>query len=262
MNVAASLLVAPIGRTGRSTTAAGSDQNLQTVGDQGGLLSEIRAAADGGADLIVLPQLSFSPYFPANRNREALELGERFPSKPMAAAREAARDSWLAASGYECKGEGVFYVRGELGSGSAGCHLVQQQHRIEAATGRYEQMFFSPGHTGRAVAESPWGAVGMLIGADVREIGSWTELLNLGASLVLASVSETADSWRGTCSIAAGLATVYGIALVLVNRSPADDEPDFAGGSLVVDPDGQEIAAGADGLFPLESFVTSARREV
>lgn len=247
MNRAASLKLALIGATGPVSSGPVS----AGTGD-GGPLTEIGTASGRGVDLVLLPQLSFSPYFPAKRDREALELGERLPSKQMRAALEAAGDCFLAGSVYECVGEGVFYVRGELGSRSEGCLLGERQRRPEASRGRYEQMFFSPGHGPRSVAELPWGRTGLLIGADLREIGAWTELSRLGAQVVLGSVSEDQDGWARTARIAAGLAAVNGVALGLVNRAPSEAEPEFAGGALVIDQAGREIAADADGFFNLE----------
>ncbi|HTU14767.1 MAG TPA: hypothetical protein VMF31_06190 [Solirubrobacterales bacterium] len=247
MNRAASLKLALIGATGPVSAGPVSAD----AGD-GGPLTEIGSASGRGADLVLLPQLSFSPYFPARRDREALELGERLPSKQMRTALDAAGDCLIAASVYECVGEGVFYVRGELGSRAEGCLLAERQHRPEAGRGRYEQMFFSPGHGPRSVAGLPWGATGLLVGADLREIDAWSELSRLGARLVLGSVSEDRDGWARTTRIAAGLAAVNGIALALVNRAPSEGEPGFAGGGLVVDGVGREIAPDADGLFNLE----------
>jgi len=242
LSESADIRIAPIGITGRPTP----DGN-----DASGLLDAIGAAAEAGADLVLLPQLSFSLYFPALRDREGLELGERFPSPRMSAARDAAAGSLLAATAYECEGEGVFYVTGELGSAAGGTVLSQRQHHPEAAVGRYEQMFFSPGHEERTVVGLPWGRTGMLIGQDARCPNAWADLKRAGAELVLVAVSETADGWQGTRRIASGFSTVHGIPVCAVNRAPAPDEPDFAGGSFACDSSGSEVTADQNGLVVL-----------
>jgi N-carbamoylputrescine amidase len=238
----ADIRIAPVELTGRPASD-GSDAS--------GLLDAIAAAAKAGADLVLLPQLSFSLYFPALRDRGALELGERFPSPRMSAARQAATGAWLAASAYECVGEGVFYVTGELGSTSEGTVLTQRQHHIEAEAGRFEQMFISPGHEERSVARLPWGRTAMLVGADARCPAAWAELGRAGAGLVLVSVSETADGWHGIRRVAAGFSTIHGIAVCAVNRAPAPDEPDFAGGAFACDATGNEVTVDQSGLFHL-----------
>jgi len=242
LSESADIRIAPIGVTGRPAPVGN---------DAGGLLDAIGAAAEAGADLVLLPQLSFSLYFPALRDREGLELGERFPSPRMSSARQAAAGAWLAASAYECVGEGVFYVTGELGSEAEGTALTQRQHHVEAGAGRFEQMFISPGHEERSVARLPWGTTALLIGADARCPSAWTDLSRAGAGLVLVSVSETADGWQGIRRVAAGFSTIHGIAVCAVNRVPAPDEPDFAGGVFACDAGGNEVTAGQDGLVPL-----------
>lgn len=242
MSDSADIRIAPIGATGRPA----SDGT-----DASGLLDEIGAAAEAGADLVLLPQLSFSPYFPAHRDRVGLELGERLPSPRMSAARQAAKGAWLAASAYECVGEGVFYVTGELGSTDEGTALTQRQHHPEAAVGRFEQMFFSPGHEERAVAALPWGWTGMLVGQDACCPDAWADLKRAGAELILISVSESADGWQGVCRVASGFSAVHRISVCAVNRAAAPDEPDFAGGSFACDSRGHEAVADQNGLFPL-----------
>mgnify|MGYP001002002814 CR=1 FL=1 len=231
--------VAPLGVAGPVTEGAGDG------------LRPIAAAAAAGADLILLPQLSFAPYFPARRDRGGLELGERLPSGSMRAALEAAGASHLAASVYECVGEGVFYARGQLGTGADGVLLADRQRRVEAGRGRYEQMFFSPGFGPRAVADLPWGRTGLLVGADVREPSAWAELAAAGAALAVAGVSEPAERWGSTRGIAAGLAAAHGVAVALVNRAPSEAEPGFAGGELIADAAGGEPTAGEGGIYEL-----------
>lgn len=242
MSETSEIRIAPLSTTGR--LAAGGE-------DQGGLLDEIGALSETGVDLVLLPQLSFSLYFPAIRDREALELGERFPSSRMSAAREAAAGAWLAASAYECVGEGVFYVSGELGSSEQGTVLTQRQQRIEAKPGRFEQMFFSPGHDERRVAELPWGKTAMLIGADTRDPDAWNELARLGTDLVLVSVSENAEGWEQVRCACQGFSTVHGFSVCAVNRAPAEDEPGFAGGSFACDAAGRELTADVNGRYAM-----------
>lgn len=241
MSAATTLRVAPIGNAGRLSDQPGDD----------GTLGEITAASGRGAGLILLPQLSFSPYFPVERNREMLEMGERLPSGSMRRAMEAAGDSYLAASVYECVGEGVFYVRGELRSRTDGCLLADRQRRVEAGPGRYEQMFFSPGFGERTVAALPWGLTGMLLGADVRTAEAWSELGAAGARLILGAVSEPVESWEATKRIAAGLASAAGVAVAVANRGPSEAEPDFPGGALVAGGDGIELDPDQHGMYEL-----------
>ena len=102
------------------------------------------------------------------------------------------------------------------------------------------------------MVETPWGKVALLIGADVREVAAWQELSGLGAKFVVAAVSEGSDGWKTVCRAAAGLSTVHEMALALVNRAAAADEPDFVGGSLILDATGNTSAADERGLFRIQ----------
>jgi N-carbamoylputrescine amidase len=210
-------------------------------------LDAIGRAAGAGADLILLPQLSFTPYFPARRDRDALELGEREPFPSLRPAAERAGDSLLFASVYECVGEGVFYARADLLSGGESLGF-ERQRVVEAAPGRYEQMFFSPGHGARRVIPTPWGPVGMLLGADARDPRAYFELAQLGACLVVGGTSEGERGWKATTGVAAGMAAGLGIAVALVNRSE-DGEPGFPGGSCAFSPGGEALELSEDGAF-------------
>lgn len=221
-------------------------------GPEGGdLTGEIAAAAEAGADVILLPQLSFYPYFPARRDRAGLELGERLPSDAMTAATEAAGGCLVAAGVYECVGEGVFYSCGLLARHGEEPQLKERQRAIEASRGRYEKMFFSPGFGRRSAARLPWGRTAMLVGADVRDASAWAEVADLGSDLVLAGVSEPAERWEQTRTIAGGLSAAHGIPLAVVNRGGSDGEPEFSGGGLVTDGSGVEIEAAAGGIHEL-----------
>lgn len=197
-----------------------------------------------GADLVCLPHVSFSAYIARDRDRAGFELAERAPSQTLREAVERAGGGWIAASAYESEGEGVFYMTAYV-AGPGTTVRSGRQRFLEASAGRYEQMFWSPGHEPLAAAELPCGRVVNLLGGDLRAPPSWTEAAALGAGCVVGGASEFADDWARTCRVVAGMAATHGINVLIVNR--ADDG--FAGGSAAFAPDGSELEAGADGLY-------------
>lgn len=234
--------IAPIGSTGRpgKEGAAGQD------GDVG-------AALEAGADVALLPQLSFSRYFPAERDRAALELGERMPAPSLRRLLGELEGGLVFAVVYECVGEGVFYSRGELiGPDTGGSLVWDRQRTIEAGAGRYEQMFISPGHGPRRVGSTPWGPAGLLIGADARDPAAYADLARQGARLVLGGVSDEADAWGETRLVGLAMSVAHGLAVAVVNRMPAEDEANFAGGSLVCGAGGIEAEPDGDGICEIE----------
>jgi predicted amidohydrolase len=194
----------------------------------------------GGAELICLPHLSFIPYVAAVRDRAGLELAERPPSRSMREALEIADGAWLAASAYESEGEGVFYVTSYL-AGSDDAVSSYRQRRVEAAEGRYEQMFWSPGHGSRDTVELPIGAAATLIGADLHDPSAWAELVAAGVDVVIGGASEPAELWERTTRIAAGMAAAHRVTVLVVNRLDDRLGIKHPGGNAVFDRDGVRV---------------------
>lgn len=205
----------------------------------------IPAARSAGADAICLRQLSFAAYVAVVRDRAGLELAERAPSRLLHEALELAGGGWLAASAYESEGEGVFYVTAALGR-AGGPMLRHRQRTIDAAPGRYEAMFFSPGHDEPpATVSAPWGPTAMLVGAELRDPGLWDAVARAGARVVLGGASEPGELWQRTARLAAGMAAAHELIVLVANREGEEHGVTFAGG---------EIAVGADGApLPVES---------
>jgi predicted amidohydrolase len=194
-----------------------------------------------GADLICLPHLSFIPYIAAERDRAGLELAERPPARSWRDAVAAAGGAWLAASAYESEGEGVFYVTARLAT-ATDTGIAYRQLNVEAAHGRYEQMFWSPGYWPQPVAAAPWGPTGLLVGYDLRMPEAWAELARAGARVVIGGASEPAGLFEQTRRIAAGMAAAHGVTVLIANRD----------GAAAFRPGGEALAPGDDGLHEIE----------
>jgi beta-ureidopropionase len=203
-----------------------------------------------GADLICLPHLSFVPYVAARRDRAGLERAQRTPARSYREALEAADGAWLAASAYESEGEGVFYVTARLAR-TGEEQIASRQRHVEAAPGRFEQMFWSPGHWPPRVAAMPWGATGLLVGYDLRVPEAWAQLAARGARVVLGGASEPREVWERTRRVAAGMAAAYGLTALLANREGIEQDVEFAGGAAAYGPGG-ELRPGVNGLYDLE----------
>jgi predicted amidohydrolase len=197
-----------------------------------------------GADLICLPHLSFGPYVAASRDRSGLELAERAPSRSVREALDLASGGWVAASAYESEGEGVFYVTAYL-AGPGAIVAGSRQRVVEARPGRYEQMFWSPGHEPAAAAELASGRGATLVGADLRTPAAWAAAAALEVTVVIGGASEPGESWERTCRVAAGMAAGHRVTVLIANRADSG----FAGGSAAFRPDGATLQTDGDGLY-------------
>jgi predicted amidohydrolase len=206
----------------------------------------IARARSRGAELVCLPHVSFAPYMANRRDRAGLELAERPPSANLREAVACAGGGWVAASAYESEGEGVFYLSAYLASVDAVVRSGRQQV-LDSRAGRYEAMFFSPGHESLQPAELPCGATVNLVGADLRAASVWAAVADLGARCVVGGASEPSDSWDSTLRVGAGMAALYELTVLLVNR--ADDG--FAGGSAAFAAGGSQLEPDAGGLYDI-----------
>jgi predicted amidohydrolase len=179
---------------------------------------------------------------PATRDRTGLEHAERAPSACVGEAVALAGGAWLAASAYESDGEGVFYVTSVL-AGPDGARFGYRQRHPEAVEGRFEQMFWLPGHAPRTLAELPWGPTATLVGGDLRIPGAWAAIARAGARVVVGGASEPAELWERTARVAAGMAAAHGLTALVVNRGDAG----FAGGGAAFGPNGEALRV-EDGL--------------
>ncbi len=214
-------------------------------------------AAAAGADIICLPLLSFSSYVASDLDRGSYQEAERAPSATWSRAVELAGGAWLAASPYESEGEGVFYLSGRVGRLGSSENLLWRQSLPESAEGRYETMFWSPGHGSvETITVEGWEAA-LMLGGELRDPASWAAVVDAGASLVLGASAETADLWAETARIANQMATRNRIAVMIVNRSAQESGPDFAGGALALSPAGEPIVESAPGIFDLPARATS-----
>jgi predicted amidohydrolase len=206
----------------------------------------ITRARSQGAELVCLPHLSFTPYVAGSRDRHGLELAERRPARSLSVAAELADGAWLAGSAYESEGEGVFYVTAY--AGRAGAMVASSRQRcVEARPGRFEQMFWSPGHTRPVAVDLPCGPAAHLVGADVREPKAWAAVAALGVKCVLGGTSEEREAWERTTRVASGMAATYGLTVLVTNRADAG----FAGGGVAFAADGAPLRSREDGLFDI-----------
>lgn len=218
----------------------------------GGGLEAVRRAAAAGAELVVLPQLSFLPYLPGRLDRAGLEHAERPPARTWLEAAEAAGGAWLAASCPESEGEGVFYLSALLGRAGEGPLLRDRQRRLAAQPGRWEPLLYSPGHEAPAVAPAPWGRTGLLVGADVGDPVLWAQLAAAGAQVVLGGVSEDAEGWERVRRVVGGCCTTHGLAAAVANRGGEEAGGTFAGGGAAWAAGGAPLAVGDDGFVTIE----------
>lgn len=209
-----------------------------------------RAAIDGGAQLVVLPELCTSGYMLADR-AEAHAVAESIPDG-QASRRfaELCREtgSYLVAGIAERSGNALFNSAVLFGpEGHIGTY--RKLHLWDT-----ENLYFEPGDLGTTVFNTPIGRIGLAVCYDAWFPEMFRQLAVRGADVIAMPVnwvSGPADA-EGELPIGVTLArataTRNGVAIALADRVGHERGAEFVGASAVVGPYGRLLTtvAGSD----------------
>ena len=213
----------------------------------------VRTAADAGTDLVVFPELSFTPFYPripvTERSRSARDLAEPVPGPTTEALAEAAADSGVVVvfNLMERDGDRTFDTSPVLDADGTLLGRTRMMH-ITAYEHFHEQGYYAPGDTGAPVYDTAAGRIGVAICYD-RHYPEYLRALALqDADLVVVPQAGTVGEWPdGMYEAELRVAALqHGFFAALANRTGAEGDMQFAGRSFVTDPFG-EVAAQAPG---------------
>jgi predicted amidohydrolase len=229
-------------------------------------IEAIRSAANRGANIVCLPELFQSRYFPAlPMNKEAFALAETIPGPTTQQLAEAAKENKVLVIGgsiFERASEGakakyfntapVFDDTGALLATYRKCHIPQDP-------GFYEKDYFAEGD-GIKVIETKFGKICVMICFDQWFPEAARQAALLGAQLIVYptaigmpdNVVNITGDWREMWQTAqrghAACNNVYVAAINRVGPEPSADgsTTEFFGGSFVADFAGHTIAQADD----------------
>ncbi len=222
-----------------SSFSVAIDRGVQAVHD----------AADAGADLVVFPELSFTPFYPrvpvSDRDQSALELAEPVPGPTTEALAEAADDCGvvvvfnLMERDENCTFDTspVIDADGTLLGRTRMMHITEYENF-------HEQDYYAPGDTGAPVYDTAAGRIGVAICYD-RHYPEYLRALALqDADLVLVPQAGTVGEWpEGMYEAELRTAALqHGVFTALANRVGEEGNMKFAGRSFVTDPFGAVLA--------------------
>lgn len=206
-------------------------------------------AAASGADLVIFPELSFTPFYPrvpiSERSASALDLAEPVPGPTTAALAEAAREHGVVVvfNLMERAGDRTFDTSpvldadGSLLGRTRMMHITEYEHF-------HEQGYYAPGDTGAPVYDTAVGRLGVAICYD-RHYPEYLRALALqDAEIVVVPQAGTVGEWPdGMYEAELRVAALqHGVFTALANRVGREGEMPFAGRSFVTDPFGEVIA--------------------
>ncbi len=209
-------------------------------------LAALEEAAMAGADLVVYPELAFTPFYPQHRaGPNVLDLAEPIPGPTSDAFREAARRHGVVVvlNLYERARARAFDTSPVIDADGALLGRTRMMH-ITDYEGFYEQGYYTPGDTGAPVYDTAAGRIGVAICYD-RHYPEYLRALALGgADLVVVPQAGALGEWpAGLFEAELQVASFQnGYFMALANRVGKEDVLEFAGGSFVTNPFGQVVA--------------------
>jgi predicted amidohydrolase len=232
----------------------------------------IGAARDGGAGLVVFPELGLTGYLLQDL---AAEVSMRLDDPRLAAlAAETAGGLSAVVSFVEESADHRLFIAAALLEEGEVRHVHRKLHL--PTYGLFdERRFFAPGDMLRAVPSRLGVGVGLAVCEDFWHL-STPQVLALDGAQILVNVSSspgrdlaatnetglgTAGSWRGLMRTYAQLTTSF---VVFCNRVGVDESFSFWGGSEVISPTGSAVFSAPmfdEGLFFADIDLADVRRE-
>jgi predicted amidohydrolase len=196
--------------------------------NRAGALAAVEAAADDGAQVVVLPELAVSGYVFADA-QEARRLAEPIDGPTVGGWARIARERGLVVVGGLCEVDDDGVLRNSAVLVDAGG--VRAVYRKAHLWDR-EDLVFTPGAEAPPVVETALGRIAMMVCYDL-EFPEWVRL----PALVRAQAS----------------AAVNHMFIAVCGRSGPERGVDWVGGSVIIDADGFPVAgpAGVDEIVTL-----------
>jgi len=206
-------------------------------------------AAEAGADLVVFPELSFTPFYPrvpvTERDESALELAEPVPGPTTQTLARKAEELGVVIVFNLMERDGdqtydtspVLDADGTLLGRTRMMHITEYEHF-------HEQGYYTPGDTGAPVYDTAVGRLGVAICYD-RHYPEYLRALALqDAELVVVPQAGTVGEWpKGMYEAELRVAALqHGFFTALANRVGREGAMHFAGRSFMTDPFGEVVA--------------------
>lgn len=211
-------------------------------------------AAKAGADLLLYPELTLTPFFPQYPSRLLEGMGispEAFSIEKNAdiltkfadTARE--NDIYLCPNFYVKEEDGKLFDRSYFFEKTGRLVGTSDMHHIFTAENFYEGDYYHPAEEPFKVFPTPFGNVGVVICFDRHVPETIRACALAGAELILIPTAnlttEPLDVFKAEIIAEAYQNNVF---IVMTNRVGDENGLVFAGDSLVVDPNGKVLAEG------------------
>ena len=227
------------------------------------LRAEIVAAANEGAELVVLQELHNTPYFCQTENTELFNLAEPIPGPSTEFYSQVAAECGvvLVTSLFERRAAGLYHNTAVVFEKDGSIAGKYRKMHIPDDPAYYEKFYFTPGDLGFEPIETSVGKLGVLVCWDQWYPEAARLMALAGADLL---IYPTAIGWESTdteaeksrqreawITVQRGHAVANGLPVVSVNR--VGHEPDPSGATNGILFWGSSFVAGPQGEFLYQS---------
>ena len=236
------------------------------------LRAEIVAAANEGAELVVLQELHNTPYFCQTENTELFNLAEPIPGPSTEFYSQVAAECGvvLVTSLFERRAAGLYHNTAVVFEKDGSIAGKYRKMHIPDDPAYYEKFYFTPGDLGFEPIETSVGKLGVLVCWDQWYPEAARLMALAGADLL---IYPTAIGWESTDTdeekarqreawiiVQRGHAVANGLPVVSVNR--VGHEPDPSGVTNGILFWGSSFVAGPQGEFLYQSPSDATDRKV
>jgi N-carbamoylputrescine amidase len=215
----------------------------------------IKKAARKNAQIICLPELFSSLYFPQTKDHEYFKYAETIPGQTTHALSKLAADEkiTLIASIFEKRTEGLYHNTAVVINENGKIIGKYRKMHIPDDPGYYEKYYFTPGDLGFLSLHTKYAKIGVLICWDqwFPEAARLTALS--GAQILFyptaigwdidAKSSIKKEQFSAWQTIQRSHAIANGIFVASINRIGRENKLDFWGGSFITNPMGNILSS-------------------
>ncbi len=224
-------------------------------------IARIKEAAKKGANIVALPEIFTSPYFPQDEKADAGKYAETIPGPTSDALARAARENKVVVVGgsifeKDVKGGKARYFNTTAVFDETGKLLgTYRKLHIPHDPQFYEQNYFEAGDLGFKVFETRYGKLGTLICYDQWFPEAARTLALMDADIIfyptaigfVDGVEQTEGKWQDAwTTIQRGHAIANNVIVAAINRVGREKAMEFWGGSFVCSQFGTVLGLGKD----------------
>lgn len=219
-------------------------------------IAGIEDAAGKGAQIIALPELFRSPYFPVVE-KTSRDYAEELPGQVNEALSQAARRHGaviIGGSVYERTAQGCFNTAQVFDADGSLVGSYRKVH-IPQDPGFFEQNYFKSGDLGFKIFKTRFGTISVLICFDQWFPEAARIVSLMGAEIIfyptaiatVEGIEQSEGNWQEAWeNVQRGHAIANNVIVAAVNRVGREGNSRFWGGSFVCDAFGKTLVRGSD----------------